>query len=145
MASTTTTLYQLSPFITVCIFLLLLIVTWGWTKTVCKRTLREAFTTTSQRKDSSLIDPKKLMVYQGVSVPRYAHISELDEKQQVNFPSVDGTAKGPRSMFTLAYNKCAPECCGQSGGLSCDRGCVCLTKEQKKMFNIDTANKSCLP
>lgn len=47
-------------------------------------------------------------------------------------PTVDGTPGKPNKMFMLAHNQCRPECC--PGLYSCDRGCVCLTDEQKKFI-----------
>jgi len=55
-------------------------------------------------------------------------------KRITNLPfysTEDGTP-----LHTFAQNKCSPECCiGElNSGLSCDRGCVCLTEAQKQML-----------
>jgi hypothetical protein len=47
-----------------------------------------------------------------------------------NAPPVDGDAGSPQSMFMLAYNQSAPECCPST--YSTDRGCVCTTPAQRK-------------
>jgi hypothetical protein len=45
-------------------------------------------------------------------------------------PSVDGTDESPNNMFMFAYNECKPECCPST--YSCDGGCVCTTKKQRR-------------
>lgn len=37
-----------------------------------------------------------------------------------------------QSMFILANNKCDLSCCPSP--YSCDKGCVCLTEEQKRLM-----------
>lgn len=41
---------------------------------------------------------------------------------------------------------CTPECCTRNEfpGLSCDRGCICLTKHQKEMLNTHGYNSQSL-
>lgn len=56
-------------------------------------------------------------------------------------PTVNGMEGTPNKMFMLAHNQCRPECC--PGIYSCDRGCVCLTDEQKKF--IKGINKPQIP
>ena len=43
-------------------------------------------------------------------------------------------------MFIFAYNKCSPECCPST--YSCDKGCVCTTKQQRKFINTRGNNRS---
>ena len=57
-------------------------------------------------------------------------------------PNVDGTNKTPKDMFMFAYNQCKPECCPST--YSCDRGCVCTSKQQRK-FLVGRGNNKTRP
>jgi len=56
-----------------------------------------------------------------------------------NYPSVDGTAEGGKSLFALAFNKSSPACCPST--YSTDTGCVCTTSQQRKYFNQRGGNR----
>lgn len=47
-------------------------------------------------------------------------------------------------LHTFAQNRCAPDCCigTENSGLSCDRGCVCLNAEQKRMLSTRGYNQT---
>lgn len=93
-----------------------------------------------------LIHPSKLAVIQGLSstFPNKALVFEEDPSK----PSVDGTTQAPKSMFTFAFNKASPECCGtdNSTGYSSSGGCICITDKQKEYFtkNSQVANIGCM-
>ena len=56
------------------------------------------------------------------------------------YPTVDGTPNGKKFLFTFAHNVSSPKCCGSSGGMSSDMGCVCYSPEQLKMFGHRAGN-----
>jgi hypothetical protein len=56
-----------------------------------------------------------------------------------SFPTIDGKPGSPKSLFMLAHNMTSPECCPST--FSTDRGCVCLTKEQRNMINGRGGNR----
>ena len=58
------------------------------------------------------------------------HNLKLDPNQDAMKPSVNGLKDGPRALAMFAYNVFKPECCPSP--YSGDRGCVCMTKEQKE-------------
>ena len=68
--------------------------------------------------------------------------SLTEDIASVNFPTVDGTNNegAPRYAFMFAKNQAHPRCCPST--YSTDRGCVCLTKEQKKFLTRRGGNKS---
>jgi len=82
----------------------------------------------------TLLPKDKIVLIQGNGLPdKNPPAIEFDQSDP-SAPSVDGTDKSPNSLFVFAYNKCSPDCCGDSGGYSCGSGCVCITEEQKKYF-----------
>jgi hypothetical protein len=81
-----------------------------------------------------LNDPSKMVVLQGNTIPEKLNNSIEWDQTDPNAFDVSGTGSGPKSMFLFAYNKCDVSCCGSSP-YSCGNGCVCITPEQKKMFN----------
>jgi hypothetical protein len=85
-------------------------------------------------KDNTLLPMDKIVLIQGNGVPDKISPSINFDQNDPSVSSVDGTDNSPNSMFVFAYNKCSPECCGDSGGYSCSGGCVCLTNKQKKYF-----------
>jgi len=88
-----------------------------------------------QDKDlDSLIPVDKLMVVQGNGVPDTKPQTIQLDTTDPSTMGVDGTDQTPKSMFMFAYNKCDAACCGESP-YSCNGGCVCLTKEQKKYMS----------
>lgn len=58
------------------------------------------------------------------------HYLKLDPNQDAMKPSVNGLKDGPRALAMFAYNVFKPECCPSP--YSGDRGCVCLSREQKE-------------
>ena len=71
--------------------------------------------------------------------------SPVGEKNQLtqdmtsdNFPTVDGQKGSDRHMFMFAKNQCHPDCC--PGTYSCDKGCLCITKQQKNMLQSRGSN-----
>lgn len=93
-----------------------------------------------------LVDPKRLAVIQGVTSTFPMKKLEFDEDPSK--PSVDGTHDGPKSLFTFAFNKASPACCGtdNSAGYSSSAGCICITDNQKKYFqeSSKSANIGCM-
>lgn len=81
---------------------------------------------TEESFNSNLIEPNKLQVYQGNMLPITPSDIQLDTNNP-SAPSIDGVSKDT-SMFMMAFNKCDPSCCPSP--YSCDRGCVCMTKDQ---------------
>lgn len=57
--------------------------------------------------------------YQGHMIPLETPAAPLNHADQ--------------SMFIFANNKCDPSCCPSP--YSCDKGCVCLTDEQKNLMS----------
>lgn len=93
----------------------------------------ERFSVVEQEDIYKLFPQNKIIVSQGLGIPNIPIEPTLPDLTDVTAPSVDGTEGGPRSKFIFAYNQCKPECCSTSGGYSCNGGCPCLTKEQRKM------------
>lgn len=62
-----------------------------------------------------------------------------EDLQSASFPTVDGTPGTPHQLFMLAHNQTGPECCPST--FSTDRGCVCLTKEQRDLINGRGTNR----
>lgn len=86
-------------------------------------------------------DPSKVLMFQGHSGPAFMSLKEGNGYEASPYhPVVDGSKEGPRSMAVMSFNKCGPECCPST--YSCDRGCVCLTEEQKAMMGSRGGNKS---
>lgn len=50
-----------------------------------------------------------------------------------SFPHVDGTSDSPQSLFMFKNNQSNFACCPST--FSDDRGCVCLTQNQRDMFS----------
>ena len=61
------------------------------------------------------------------------------DPQGSNYPSVDGTPEGGKSLFAFAFNKSSPECCPST--YSTDTGCVCTTSQQRKFINQRGGNR----
>jgi hypothetical protein len=91
-------------------------------------------------KEITLLPKDKILVIQGNGIPDQNFTPTENDKNDPAYLSVDGTDKSPSSLFAFAYNKCSPECCGDSGGYSCNGGCVCITNEQKKFFGSRANN-----
>jgi hypothetical protein len=51
------------------------------------------------------------------------------------------TSPHDNSLFMLANNRCDPSCCPSM--YSCDKGCVCLTQEQKALMSQDPSLLKC--
>lgn len=92
--------------------------------------------------NSSLLPKDKIVVVQGNSLPDLDKVQPIQFDEHESFPSVDGTKDGPRSLFSLSFNKCSPSCCPST--YSCGGGCVCMTDEQKNFIGSrGFNNKSC--
>lgn len=50
-----------------------------------------------------------------------------------SFPHVDGTPDSAQSLFMFKHNQSSLACCPST--FSDDRGCICLTENQRKMFS----------
>lgn len=61
-------------------------------------------------------------------------------EHNVDYPSVDGTADGVRSLSMFGYNKMSPECCPNT--YSGEGGCVCETETQRKLISSRGMNKT---
>lgn len=59
-----------------------------------------------------------------------------------NYPSVDGTPNGEKSMFMLKKNMSSWDCCPSTYGDDSGNGCVCMSPEQINMFQTRGNNKS---
>lgn len=79
---------------------------------------------------AELIEKQKMIYYSPVGS---AHILNPDPHANKHYPSVDGKVNSPKSLFMFAYNQSSPECCPSS--YSSDRGCVCLSEDQKDFLN----------
>lgn len=55
-----------------------------------------------------------------------------DDVDSFRHPHVDGTENTPQKMFMFAHNQSSPDCCPSV--YSTDRGCVCMTENQKKFL-----------
>jgi hypothetical protein len=102
---------------------------------------RETFLTPERDTDpyiADLMNPDDMSLYQG-------HLLPLNNKTGYHplynnwAPSVDGTNDTDKSLFMFTYNECKPECCKDSP-YSCDKGCVCLTPEQKTFMSSRGGN-----
>lgn len=89
-----------------------------------------------------LVPPQEGVTYQGHGVPVIAPSGENPMGYEPNkeFPTVDGSEAGFRSMSMFAYNHSDPRCCPSA--YSSDRGCVCTTPEQVALLDWRGANKS---
>lgn len=89
-----------------------------------------------KKKKVRFLDQDKVFFYQGYGMPSSQPLGpgpfSYDDKDGARKPFVDGRQGSPQSMAMFSYNKCAPECCPSP--YSCDRGCVCLTDEQKELL-----------
>jgi hypothetical protein len=83
--------------------------------------------------DDQLLDPERMEIYQGVSIPNKYKPTKTDVSDPAA-PSIDGEPDSLRSMNMFSFNKCAPECCLESP-YSCDRGCVCITPKQYQFLD----------
>lgn len=54
--------------------------------------------------------------------------------------AIKPTVSSPDSIFVFSHNVCSPQCCPSP--YSCDRGCVCLTDNQKYLFQSRGGNAS---
>lgn len=66
-------------------------------------------------------------------------IKLTEDVNAASFPTVDGTPNTPHHLFMLAHNMTSPLCCPST--FSTDRGCVCLTKEQRDLINSRGTNR----
>ena len=80
-----------------------------------------------------LYKPSTLYSPQGTPLPLKDQAKITTLPKDSTGPSVDGTANAPKNMFMFAYNQCRPECCPST--FSCDRGCICTTKQQRHFIN----------
>ena len=81
----------------------------------------------------------------GVKEPvvMFGHPTGLDNKKIESKSNSDEDApsdgKGNRTKVLFKHNDCKPECCEPSSGrdtnYSCDKGCVCMDKEQNKLVS----------
>ena len=62
-----------------------------------------------------------------------------DDINSQKLPTLDGTKNTKNKMFMFAYNQCRPECCPST--YSCDKGCVCTTKQQRQFINSRGSNR----
>lgn len=83
--------------------------------------------------DDQLLDPDRMEIYQGVSIPSKYKPTRTDISDPAA-PPIDGDPESLRAMNMFAFNKCAPECCLDSP-YSCDRGCVCITPKQYQFLD----------
>ena len=86
----------------------------------------------------TLNDPNDLYTLQGTPSGLEDAVSKYDPVSN-NYPSVDGTDDGPKSLFAFAFNKSSPACCPST--YSTDRGCVCTTKQQRDFINKRGGNR----
>lgn len=93
-----------------------------------------------RRIDDQLLDPDRMEIYQGISIPEKYKPTKTDVSDPSN-PSIDGGNSDLRSMYMFSFNKCAPECCKESP-YSCDRGCVCLTPNQYQFLDKRGDNRN---
>ena len=63
----------------------------------------------------------------------------LKSEDNDHLSSIDGVDKR-KKMFMFTYNQCRPECCPST--YSCDKGCVCTTKQQRKFINTRGNNQT---
>ena len=63
-----------------------------------------------------------------------------DPGHNPTMPSVTGNPDDPKSLFTFTHNQCHPDCCPST--YTCDRGCVCTTKEQIDFINKRGKNRT---
>lgn len=98
---------------------------------------RQLFTQRSRElfENNQLIPMDKIKFVQGNGVPDKDPGVIMFDQNDPAAQSVDGTDKAPKALFPFAFNKCDVKCCGDSAGLSCSGGCVCLTDEQKRFFS----------
>jgi len=88
---------------------------------------------------NKLYKPNNIYTPQGTPFPLEP---SLTKQGIINGPNVDGTKNTPKDMFMFAYNKCSPECCPST--YSCDKGCVCTTKQQREFINTRGNNRNYL-
>ena len=79
---------------------------------------------------------KNNFVVQGSQVPIHPTNTEIKS----DGPNIDGTKNTPQNMFMFAYNQCNPKCCPST--YSCDGGCICTTKEQRKFISSRGTNNN---
>jgi hypothetical protein len=83
--------------------------------------------------EGNLVDPV-------LNFPNSISEGKMVEEDGVNKPSVNGNTDGKSSLFTMAYNKCSPDCCPSVYSSSC--GCVCQNKEQNRFISSRGGNKT---
>lgn len=92
--------------------------------------------------NNKYIPTNQLFVLQGSQLPDKLNKPPTDaDTTNPSAPPIDGKSGSPTSLFTFAYNECKPECCEYSP-LSCDRGCVCLTKDQVEFMSTRGHNNT---
>ncbi len=113
------------------------------------RQTKQLFTQKRERFTSNeLIPMDSIRFVQGNGVPDKDPGKIMFDQDDPAAQSVDGTDKAPKALFPFAFNKCDVNCCGDSAGLSCNGGCVCLTDEQKRYFSnrgYNNKRDSCVP
>jgi hypothetical protein len=75
-----------------------------------------------------------------VNFPNSISEGKLVNEEGVDKPSVNGNLDGKRALFTLAHNKCSPDCCPSVYSSSC--GCVCQNDEQSRFISSRGGNKT---
>lgn len=83
--------------------------------------------------DNKLIEKDKLQVNLGVQGPDVTvEPTKIEFADYKDLPSVNGNSDGPKSLFMMAFNKCAPEYCENNNSpYTCSGGCVRFTDEQR--------------
>jgi hypothetical protein len=124
---------SLLPYLVIATVIVLASATMAWAKV---SNVKELFYS------AGVNDPSRVLMFQGHGGPTFMSLKDGNGYEANPYhPVVDGSKDGGvRSMAVMSFNKCSPECCPST--YTCDRGCVCLTEEQKKMFGSRGGNKS---
>lgn len=79
--------------------------------------------------------------YKILSADKVAYHSPVGDAYALNpdpymtptYAPIDGKKGSPQMMSMFAYNRSSPECCPST--FSSDRGCVCMSQEQRDFIN----------
>lgn len=95
----------------------------------------------SGSKDYPFLSPSNAYTntYQGFSAPLTNQLTNVMDVGN-DAPHVDGKDTSPRDLFMFAHNQCKPECCPSA--FSCSGGCVCVTKNQKRLMSYRGNNST---
>ncbi len=66
-------------------------------------------------------------------------IKLTEDEVAYSYPTVDGKKDSAKRLFMFADNQCHPGCCPST--YTCDKGCVCSTKQQRKYINSRGKNR----